>query len=135
MARKIEVKEYTRLFVEYFYPGILVNESSSQEVEARDAQKCAREIPKGAFMFRFYDVFYMEDAETEEVLNRKRLNESKAYYVDGVALDKEGVKKEIPNNEILLSNMRANGWDKVIKTRTGNIQPLNDDCIIIKVTA
>lgn len=133
MNKKIEVKEYKKTFVEYFFPGIIVSESSRQECSRRDKKKWAREIPEGAYRFCFYDVNYMEDAKTGEILKSKQSNKSKSYYVDGVVMDKESVEKNIPDSRILLANMNANGWDLVIKTRRGNVQPFTDDCEVVKL--
>ena len=35
--------------------------------------------------------------------------------------------------DILLSNMRGNGWDSVVKTRFGSFRPVNDEDIVITV--
>lgn len=41
------------------------------------------------------------------------------------------VKAEVPNSDILVGNMQRNGWDRVVKTRCGNFQPLTSlDTII-----
>jgi uncharacterized protein YcnI len=42
----------------------------------------------------------------------------------GKAMTVDEVKAEVPNSRTLVSNMQGNGWDKVVKTRCGNFQPL-----------
>ena len=49
-------------------------------------------------------------------------NYSGTYYF-GRVMTVSDVRKEVPNSDILISNMGGNGWKKVIRTRRGNFQP------------
>lgn len=39
------------------------------------------------------------------------------------------------NHETLLSNMRSNGWDTVVRTRVGNFQPFQENDVVISPEA
>lgn len=115
----------TQQYVEYFYPGLMFAESSSQKVETRDPAAIASKLPEGAYCFRF-----MERTEGEidgEAVNGKFKNHSGNYFPAGsVKMSLAEVKREMPNEEILISNMEGNKIPHVVKTVRGNIVAFND---------
>jgi hypothetical protein len=40
---------------------------------------------------------------------------------------------DIPENRILLRNMEGNGWRSVVRTRSGNFQPLADGDVVVSL--
>lgn len=110
-----------RHYVEFVYPGIIVSESSSREIESREAPV---EMPAGAFGYRFFD--RVEQDAGEETLYGKPKNRS-AWHYQGEIWTVDRVKAELPNERILISNMRGNGYDRVVKTRSGQFIPLEPE--------
>jgi hypothetical protein len=117
----------TKHYIEFVYPGIMFSESSSKEIEHRDAKKV--ELPKGAVGFRFFD---KEQTELDgETLEGKPKNYTGWRY-KGRELTLEDVKREMPGERILISNMECNNWDKVVKLECGQIFPLCKEDMVIE---
>ncbi len=114
----------TTTYLEYLFPGILMPEISTGPVSSRDPQRAAREAPPHAFAFRFYDVITTTVWDTP--LWTGEINASGRYYIDAEKLTIADVEALPGNHRILLGNMRINGWDPVLRCRTGNFQPLQD---------
>ena len=146
------MKEITKTYVEFSYPGALFAETEDKEIITRDVKKVLKIMPKGAFCFRFYDMTSKEvtiDGEQETVFgkekNKKRpcrrtgplfvfgkeKNKSGKYYPGATPYTIEQVKKIGKDFSILASNMECNNWPTVIKTRIGNFQPLEKGDIIL----
>lgn len=119
-------------YVEFLYPGLLMSESSSQEVASRDLLKL--EVPENAFGFRFFDVLSMTvEVEGEEVeLTSKTLNKSATHYYGGTVYTAAQIKRQFPDEKILISNIEGNRYKKVIKCRTGNWQPFQKDDVLVE---
>jgi len=108
------------------YAGVFMSESSEEEVKERD--HTIIDAPKDCFGYRF---FSREEAEDHgEILKGKNKDYSGFYYF-GTVMTKEQVEKHVDNPDTLLSNMRINNWDRVVKTRLGNFQPFNRDKDVI----
>ena len=116
------MKEITKTYVEFSYPGALFAETEDKEIITRDVKKVLKIMPKGAFCFRFYDM-------TSNFGKEK--NKSGKYYPGATPYTIEQVKKIGKDFSILASNMECNNWPTVIKTRIGNFQPLEKGDIIL----
>lgn len=120
-------------FVTFSSPGTFFSEERTLEIDSWDAAK-AVEMSKGIverynatpFAFRF-----TTRGRSEEELDSKIIAMSNRYYLGGTAMTVEDVKREVPDSKILVSNMELNGWERVIKTPFGNIQPLHDGDVIL----
>lgn len=114
----------TKLYVEFFYPGSLFSESTTQEVTSKENIK----LPERAFGYRFFE---REEVTLEggELLKGANKNHSGMYY-KGTLYTLEEVK-QIPNTEILQCNMEMNGDKLVIKTIIGNWQPFTEKDTLI----
>ena len=112
---------------EYAFPGSFVSETSSELCRHNNADQI--ECPSGAFAFRFFErvtqTATLEDGRTHDHIERE--NVSGWYYPGGDVLTVDNVEALDGDYGILLSNMRSNGWDRVVRTRLGNFQPLNAD--------
>lgn len=104
-------------YVEFIFPGILFAETSIEESNHRDPKKV--KLPKGCYAFRFFD--RTEIKQGKELLTGKPKNYSCNYFPGGTILTYADVKKKMPGEKILISNMECNRWNSVIKTRAGNI--------------
>lgn len=111
--------------VEYLYPGSFVSEASSVVCGHNNADQI--ECPDCAFAFRFFDrvtqTATLEDGRTHDHVERE--NVGGWYYPGGEVLTVEDVEALDGDHRILLSNMRCNGWDKVVRSRLGNFQPFD----------
>lgn len=106
-------------YVEFLYSGILFPETEIRKIEERDPSKL--KIPKSCFGYRFFE---RQEADVDgETLVGEPKNYSGITYF-GTVMTLSDVKREMPNARTLISNMKGNGWDKVVKTRRGNFQPL-----------
>lgn len=110
----------TVTFVRFFYPGSLVSETSTHEVADRDTSKL--DVPKGAFGWNFYDKLVVEAGGKK--LWGPEENTSGTTYL-GEVYDLARVKREMPNERILISNMEGNGFERVVVTGRGTF-PLRD---------
>ena len=122
-------------YVEYLYPGSLFSESSARVVSGRDPGRAAREAPESAFAFRFYD--RAEAGITVDgrpvMLRSAEFRATGRYYIDAEPLDAAAVAALPGDYSILLSNMRSNGWDVILRCRSGNFQPMRDGDTIVKL--
>jgi hypothetical protein len=116
----------TATYVEYELPGVFVAEQDRRPVSSRDPRKAAETAPRQAFAFTFYDVVvataYVDDEEVTTT-SRSR-SRSGRYFIDGEQFDAAGVEALPGDHHILLANMRGNGWEHVVRCRTGNFQPM-----------
>lgn len=121
---------HTKHYVEFFYPGLIMSDTTVHEVDHRDATRIDIESPEGsrygkAFAFRFFDRAYVwatdEEGERFERKVKDRHHES-PYYYPGASLHTQAEVEALNPGGYLLDNMRSNGWDRAIRTCRGNWQ-------------
>lgn len=114
-------------------------ETTYEDVETRDVGAAKARCPAGCCCFKFCDQQYekatTESGETIEV-NHKDVNHSGNYYMPpNELLTSEDLKQLAAINpdkyRIALSNMRNNGYTRVVQTRTGNLCPLNEQDVLL----
>jgi hypothetical protein len=115
-------------YVEFLFPGIIVDESQCREVKSRDYRRL-RKIPDGCYGFRFFD--RTETRIDGEKLYGDNKNYSEVYYIDAYQYTLQDIKDQFPEQEILIFNMEANAIKKVVKTRCGNWKPFNKEDKVI----
>ena len=104
-------------FVQYVSPGTFVSEVSEVSVPKWDIElaiKKARGIKEryGATPYGFRFLTYGRGAKD---LNSKVIKSSNLYYLGGkVETYEEVCKRNDPKEEILRSNMKNNGYDKIV---------------------
>lgn len=113
-------------YVKFSFPGAFFTEHAIQEVAERNSQLIT--VPEGAFAYRFFD--RTEEVVDGETLLGKEKNYSPITYF-GTAYTLEEVKTQFPECTTLISNMEYNGWNRVVKTRRGNWQPLEEGDTVI----
>lgn len=117
----------TQTFVKFWRRGVFVDEDSNRSVASRDIG--ALLIPDTAYALEFYDRRVHDDHGV--VLSSEPFNWSPRFFIGGRIMTAQEVEREIPDHDILLDNMRINGWDRVIQTRCGHFQPYRDGDIRI----
>jgi len=119
----------TKHYVRFTYAGSFVSEHGDEPIRSRDSKII---LPRGAYAWRVFD--REEVRHGGEVLKGEPKNFGPRHIV-GEVFDVERVRREVPDNDILLSNMKCNRWPKVIRCRQGFIPMEKDDVVIEPATA
>ncbi len=123
-------------FVTFCSPGTLVSETTTSEIESWDielAKKMSKGIKErhGAVPYGFY---FSTRGRNEDELNSKVIAQSGMYYLGGNILTLDEIKtRNDPKDKILISNMRINGYDKVIENTNSwlFVAPLNEEDAVL----
>lgn len=106
----------TKNYIRIWYPGLLFSEDSIKEIEGRPENP---DIGERAYGYQFFD---RESATVNgETLLGEPKNHSPTYYI-GQELSAEQAIRE--SNSTARVNIEANGYERLVKTRTGNLFPL-----------
>ena len=104
-------------FVEFLSPGTFVAESTTLPIDSWDIEKAikmARKV-KERYGATPYGFRFITRERGKNDLDSKVTATSGTYYLGGkVETVAEVEKRTDPNETILLSNMKANGWEKII---------------------
>lgn len=116
------MKKIKRFFIQYYYPGLFVPETSIREVESGDSK-----IDWGK---RVYQVvrFIREDViDDEQVYTGKQEQVGKIIFHPASQVFSVGeiIALNKDENEILLSNAQNNGYKFLVKCPMGNWQPFD----------
>lgn len=122
-------------FVHFLSPGTFFHEETSKEIESWNVSKAkalADDIVEryNSKPFAFY---FTTRSRKNRDLDSKEIKRSGRYYLGGRVLTLEEVKRLMPNENVLISNMENNGWGRiVINTNSWKItQPLEEDDVVI----
>ena len=118
------MEKTTKKYVEYLYPGLIVSETSSKEVEHNDPMKV--NIEGRAIGFRFYEKDFIN--ASGEQFEGKVKNRTNWFYI-GKRLTFSEVQSrfgKMPKYETLIRNMECNGIPSVCMTEYGNFMPMED---------
>lgn len=120
----------TKYWAEFYHVGFFFAGRSSQAVEFPNCE-LIKKWPDSAYCYRFY--------KQDEIIEGNKVFKGEVeqvgltyYHPESQVKNLEQVKKD-PNNQILASNMKSNGWKYVIFSRFGNFpQPFdpNKDMIV-----
>ena len=121
-----------KTYAEFIYaPGTLGKRTSAIEVRDRDISKI--KVPSNATAFMFFDIVSTTievDGKPVELCS-DRIKKSLMHYHDGRVYTYEEVQREVPDNRMLLRNIKTNRWDKVIETKDGVFLPFSDESDIL----
>lgn len=117
-----------KTYVEFFYPGVMFDETSLEEVTSRDVDRV--KVPQGAFGFLFFDLMSTEEGGVK--MESDRLNISPMYYYGGRIMTLDEVRREVPSAHTLIGNMEGNDYNRVIRCRTGNFKPFHDGDVYVE---
>jgi len=115
-------------FVHYLFPGSFVSEEIKKEVKSWDIEEANKNAEKGCYGF-----YFTTRKRGELDLDSKQIKKSGTYFIDGKIKTLTDVVNEFnPANNILISNMKINKWDRVVITKNGWTQPLDKNDVIIQ---
>jgi hypothetical protein len=116
-------------FVIFFSPGTFFAEQSEKPIDSWDVDKAvemARKV-KERYNARPYGFQFTTRERGPDDLDSKETKRSGTYFLGGkVETLKEVEARNDPKEEILRSNMRCNGWDKIVVNDNSwrTVQPL-----------
>lgn len=121
-------------FVEYIYPGMFVSEMSVMPIPKRE--RATLDIPKGAFGFRYFDErVYEAQREDGAKFEQREPRENVSpwtYFGDTWTLAhvETLAKQDEKRWHTLLSNMRGNGYARIVRTAAGQCIPLDNHDVV-----
>jgi len=125
-------------YVIFFSPGTFVAEQSAKPIDSWDIDK-AIEMSKG-IKERYgalpYGFCFTTRERKDDELDSQEVKRSGMYYLGGEVLTLQNViNRNDPKDKILISNMRCNGYEKIIvNTNSWQwTQPLDKNDIILNV--
>lgn len=123
-------------FVEFVSPGTFFAETTVREIESWDVPKAvamSREIVE-RYGAKPYAFTFITRGRSETDLDSKEIARSNRYHLGGVIETIDDVRKRAdPKEQILLSNMEINGWDKIVVNTNSwkSVQPLLSDDVVL----
>ena len=123
-------------FVNFYSPGTFVSEVTEKEIDSWDveqAQVMARgiKVRHGATPYGFcFTTRKLGDND----LDSKITERSNMYYLGGTVRHLDFIILENnPDERILISNMKINGWDRVVENNNSwkITQPLEDGDVVL----
>lgn len=133
--RKYAVEQH---FVVFCSPGTLFAEQTTKPIDSWNvdkAVKMAHEIVE-RYNSRPYGFQFTTRARADDELDSHEIKRSGTYYLGGQILTIEDVEaRGDPDDRILLSNMRGNGYDRIIvNTNSWKwTQPFRDEDVLLDV--
>lgn len=126
-------------FVVFYSPGSFVSETTEKEIDSWDVEKAkemARSIKErhGATPYGFR---FITRSRNDDELDSKVTQKSNMYYLGGKIRHLDFILLENnPDERILISNMKMNGWDRVIENCNSYkiTQPLEKDDVVLDWT-
>jgi hypothetical protein len=126
-------------FVTFYSPGTFVSESTEKEIDSWDvevAKEMARNFKKrhGATPYGFR---FSTRERGENDLDSKTVAKSGMYFLGGKVRHLDFIILENnPDERILISNMKNNGWDRVVENCNSYkiTQPLEKDDVVLDWT-
>jgi hypothetical protein len=130
-------KTVKKHFVTFLSPGTFVAENTTKPISSWDVDKAkelARNISErhGATPYGFY---FSTRSRTAKDLDSKVIKESGIYYLGGKVETLAQVKKRATkNDQILISNMEGNRWDRIITNNNSWkwTQPLRKGDVVLE---
>lgn len=123
-------------FVVFFSPGTFVAEQTQKEIESWDTEK-AMEMARGIkerYGATPYGFQFVTRERGDGDFDSKETKRSGIYYLGGKIRTLAELEAESdPKNSILISNMKGNGWDRVVVNTNSYrwTQPLNAEDTVL----
>lgn len=111
-------------YIEIYVCGLMNVETIVQKVKNRNMPN---ELSDSVIAYRFFD-------RDEMVINNALIAGDNYNYSPMTYLGQEfylSDLKNCPNTTALQEKMKANNWKKVICTKSGHLQPINEDDMLV----
>ena len=112
-----------KTFVTIFYPGVFVSETSEKEVTDREWSPDPKSL---VYAWRFFDKEYAD--VNGEALMGKPKNFSPTYYYGTELTAAEAISQ---GNPIAKANIEINRYKRVVKTKSGQMFPIEENDIVV----
>jgi len=125
-----------RHYVTFYSPGTFFAEATTKEIDTWDvgaATEMTATITE-RYGAKPYGFQFTTRERDEEDFDSRQTDKSGMYYVNCTVSTLADIEERSdPADAILLANMRANGWDRVVSPKTGwrCAQPLMDCDVVI----
>jgi len=113
-------------WVEFVSPGLIVSETSEKQVADRDPKGVT--LSGSQYGFRFFDILVTE--VDGEVCRSRRLDIS-GWHFSGEVYDLARIEAEYPDERILISNVKGNDIERVLKTPRGSWASMNAEDVVL----
>lgn len=104
----------------YNFTGLMFDENAGEVIPAYDPEGVLGAAPAHAHNFKLFEVHTLT-TEDGTVYTAKPSHVSPTYWIDAELIDYADVPQD-REHRILRDNMETNGWDKVVKTRSGGFR-------------
>jgi hypothetical protein len=114
-------------FVTFHSPGLLFADSSEKPISSWSVSEARAMAGEYCHGFRF-----TTRGREECELDSRVIKSSAMYYLGGEVLTVEQIERRHDDRDrILISNMRNNGYARVVRTKFGNTFPLEEGDVVI----
>lgn len=113
-------------YIEFFYPGSFVSETTFREVFDRTPPA---DTPARAYGYRFFARNEVE-CDGEKLTGDRKEYSPTTYFGETLTLADVLALTPPGDYKILVSNMRNNGWERVVRTVRGQFMPL-EPCDVV----
>lgn len=115
-------------FVTFLSPGTFFSEQSTKPIDVWDVDRAVTMSKRVVERYnaRPYGFQFTTRTRGPKDLDSKETNRSGTYFLGGRVMTLEEVKREMPDERVLISNMKCNGYDKIVVSNTPwqSIHPL-----------
>lgn len=115
-----------RKYICFMMPGSFVAEMREHDITYSEAP----EAPKHCFAYYFFSRYVTQDPQGN-VINGPAFNETPVTYRGKEYTLEELTTLNDPKHKILISNIKCNGWARVVHTVAGNWLPLKDGDTVV----
>lgn len=125
-------------FVTFLSPGSFTAESTSIEIEKWNVDEAVAMSAKISerYAAKPYGFYFTTRGRGPDDFDSKETAHSPMYYLGGEIRTVEDVRRDaLPDEKILLSNMKCNHWDRIVTNRNSYrfTQPLNESDVVLDV--
>lgn len=113
----------TKLYMRVWYPGSFVSEDAVKEVSAREERP---DLSPRAYGWQYFERECVE--QNGETLLGKEKNHSPITYIGEELTAEQACAR---GNSIARSNIKGNGYKRLVQTKFGQMFPLDDNARVV----